>query len=511
MKLKKQTKKNLMFGIGAVLTCLNIVVISILKWDSIVAFFGINEQKFFSVCKACLSLEALTLTTGVLLLLQYRSAIFRKFLSLRLTYRIVIGFFMGIVVGLMLRFNPDWFAAIGLHAQSFKILGKIFVDLIKMIITPLIFTSITCSIIGVSDGKKTGSIAAKSVAVFIIMTFISVSIGMLSTHIIKPGKMIANPSAIIESNQGDTAKIAGAGTKMATLGDFILDIIPDNIFKSFYNSNFLQVIFFAVIFGTAIRMSGNDKNVVTKGILALNDIMFKITDLVMQIAPFGIFGFVTWLVGGQDIALIKSLGVIVMIVYTGTLFVVYVLYALFIRFVLKLNPLQFYKKMAPIQFTGFLLASSSAVLPLSLKAAQEKLGVSKEKAMFVIPLGATVNMNGTALNLGVSVIFISQLFSPIPLDLSQMFYILILCTLGAVGTAPVPGASIFLLSGILGVLHLPIEAIGIILAVDRILDMMRTFGNITGDVLSAVIIDRMDKTLDKEVWDAKPATLLEKK
>lgn len=505
MGTKARRKRNFMFisVFVALLIGINIGIISIIKWEDMVLFSGFTQERAIAFLKVCLSIEVLTTITAGLLLIQYHSAIMRKFFSLRLTYRIVVGFAMGIIIGLILRMNPGWLSSVGLGAQNFKILGKIFVDLIKMIITPLIFTSITCSIIGVSDNKKTGIIAMKSIVTFLIMTFVSVSIGMIATHKIKPGSMIKNPSFILESNQEHVAKLKDSGAaKLNTFGDFILDIIPDNVFKSFYTSNFLQVIFFAIIFGTAIRMCRSD-NLVAKSMVSLNDIMFKITDLVMQIAPLGVFGLVTWLVGSQDLALIKSLGVVVGIVYAGTLFMVYVLYALFIRFALKLNPMQFYKKMAQAQFTGFLLASSSAVLPTGLKTAQEKLGVSKEKALFVIPLGATVNMNGTALNLGVCVMFISQLFGHVTMDFSQMLYILALCTLGAIGTAPVPGASIFLLSGILGVLNLPIEAIGIIIAIDRVLDMIRTFGNVTGDVLSAVIIDRLDGTLDKKVWDAK--------
>jgi len=481
----------------------NIGVFAIIKWDHILHYFQIREEKLVSILQICLSLELLSGILIALLLIQNSSKIMKKFFEIKLTYRIVIGFIMGILVGLFMRFNPDYFAIIGIHPSSFKLLGKIFIDLIKMIIAPLIFASITCSIISGEKDAKTGSMALKAILTFITMTLISVCIGIAVTTAVKPGNMIkSDPYKIIETNKADVKNITTHATQINTFGEFVVDIIPENIFKAFNNGNFLQIIFFATIFGVAIKASKQLDGSIAKGMKSLNDIMFKITDLIMHIAPFGIFGFTSWIVGSQDISLIKSLGIVTLIVYGSITFMVYALYSLFILFVLKLNPLKFYKKIAPIQFTGYLLASSSAMLPTSLKTSQERLGVSKEKALFIIPLGATINMNGSALNLGVSVIFISQIFG-VNFTGMEYLYIITLCTLGAVGTAPIPGASIFLLSGILSALHLPVEAIGLILAIDRILDMARTFGNLTGDILSAVIVDKFSGSLNKEIWDSK--------
>lgn len=488
---------NLMY----VLIGVNIGILIIIKFDVIVSYFNLQEKVALSMLKVFLGFEIISGVLISLLLLQNSIKIMKRFFEIRLTYRVLVGFIIGILFGIFLRFNPDFFDVVGIRVQSFKVLGKIFIDLIKMTITPLIFASITCSIIGGDKDAKTGSMATKSIATFLIMTVISVSIGIFVTNIVKPGKMISvNPAEIIEVNKSEIAHIAQSGGKMNSFIDFVMDIIPSNVFKAFYQGNFLQVIFFAVIFGIAIKMSGQMESQVARAIKQLNEVMFKVTDLVMNFAPFGIFGFTSWIVGSQDISLIKSLGVVAGIVYGSILFMVYVLYSGFLAFVLKLNPVTFYRKISHIQLTGYLLASSSAMLGTSLKVAQERLGVSKEKALFIIPLGATVNMNGSALNLGVSVIFISQIFG---VNFSGMDYgyIIALCTLGAVGTAPIPGASIFLLSGILSALNLPIEAIALVIAIDRILDMARTFGNITGDILSAVIVDRFSGTLDKKTYD----------
>jgi Na+/H+-dicarboxylate symporter len=484
----------------------NIALAISLKCGIIEKLFEMSYEKFVILLKTVFMLEVFGLVAISLILLQRVVSVMGKFFEIKLTYRIIMGFALGIILGIMMRNFPDYFGMLGLKAVKFKILGMIFLDLIKMSIGPLIFASIACSILGDDKNAKVGKMAFKSIITFIVMTVISVVIGMSVTNYIKPGSKInIKVEDFISGNEsanGVIAKASSGGSKTSTGLDMLLDIIPSNIFKSFYEANFLQIIFFAAIFGIAIKVSRGVDSSIGVAIKGLNDVMFKISDIVMHVAPFGVFGFTVWIVGSQDMSLIKSLLAVIGIVYGSILFMVYVLYSLFMMFALRLNPLQFIKKMFDAQFTGFLLASSSAVLSTSLNIAQKKLGVSKEKAMFIIPFGATINTNGSALNLGVSVIFISQVFG-MTFDMSQYCYILGLCTLGAIGTAPIPGASIFILSGILSSVGLPIEGIALILAIDRLLDMMRTFGNISGDVLSSVIIDRFENTLNEKIWNSK--------
>ncbi len=487
-----------------ILASINIAITAIIEADLIGKMFNLNYQEFTMFLKLCLLIEIVVLCFVLMILAQKSVKIMQKFFGMKLTYRVIMGFIIGIILGLVMRFFPSYFSMISLKPESFKILGSIFLDLIKMSIGPLIFASITCSVLGDKEDSKVGHMAFKSIVTFLIMTVISVIIGITATNYIKPGKMVKiDPYKIIESASSNSivinAKVKAVEIKSAS--DLILDIIPNNVFKAFFDGNFLQIIFFAVIFGVSIKSSKSMNAPVGKAMKSLNEVMFKLTDIVMQIAPFGIFGFTVWIVGSQDLSLIKSLGIVIAIVYSSIFFLVYILYSLFMIFVLRLNPLKFFKKMSGVQLTGYLLSSSSAVLPQSLKVAQKSLGVSREKALFIIPFGATVNMNGSALNLGVSVIVISQVFG-MDFTMAQYAYIVSLCTLGAVGTAPIPGASIFLLSGILSAVGLPIEAVALILAIDRILDMARTFGNISGDVLSSVIVDRLDDTLDKKTWDS---------
>lgn len=469
--------------------------------------YNLNSHKVISLFKFIIYLEISITAFLVLVLLTKGIKYLKEFFQIKLTYRIILGFVLGITIGIIIRNNPIYSGILGIKAENFKILGDIFLDLIRMSIGPLIFASITSSVMGEKNSGNIGTMALKSFVCFLAMTLISVVLGIVATNIIKPGMLVNKEhksfQSIVSGKDSNAQKAISKIDKNKNSGsNIILDAVPSNIFKSFYDANFLQIIFFSAILGVAIKKSNALDGHLAKSIRSLNDVMFKLTDFIMQFATFGIFGFTVWVVGSQDLSLIKSLGIIILIVYGGILFLVYVMYSLFILFALRLNPLKFFRKMAPVQIMGYLLASSSAMLPQSLKIAEQKLGVSREKALFIIPFGATVNMNGTALNLAVSVIFISQIFG-VSFSMEQYIYIIALCTLGAVGTAPIPGASIFLLSGILGDLNLPIGAIGFILAIDRILDMARTFGNITGDVLSGVIVDRFDNTLNKKIWNSK--------
>jgi Na+/H+-dicarboxylate symporter len=420
----------------------------------------------------------------------------KKYFHLKLSHKVAFAFIFGIVFGCCARFIPAVHNAI--NPEGFRMLGVVFINLIKMIIAPLIFALITSSFLSAKDAGKAGLLAVKAVIIFFIMTFISVTIGIAVTHFVKPG-LNANIDVqqIIAQNMSSVSSVTQVHHH-ASLLDFLINIIPSNIFQSFYNADFLQIIFFSVIFAAGIRKANQIHEPIGLAIKSLEKTMFKVTDICMEVAPFGVFGLIVWLISTQDASLIKSLGVIVLIVYGSMLFMVYVVYAI-VLMLLGLNPIKFYKKMLPAQVSGYFLSSSSAVLPMSMEIAQNELGISHEKVSFAIPLGAKVNMNGTALNLGVSVIFISQLFG-FDFSFGQIVKVMILCTLGSIGTAPVPGASIFLLSGILGSVGLPVEAIGIIIAIDRILDMMRTFGNISGDVMAALILDRLDKTLDMNVY-----------
>lgn len=288
--------------------------------------------------------------------LKISSKVIKKFTSLKMTSQVLLSFLFGLFLGILLRYNPGMLSVIGLSAKSFKLLGNIFINLVKMIIAPLIFTSITCSILSLDDGKKAKKMVFRSIITFITMTGISVLTGMLLTTYFQPGKNVQfDKQAMLEEGRLHIPKdqLSNAKETKQGVSEFIMNVIPSNIFQSFYNADFLQIILFSVIFGMAIMKIGESDSSVGNGIRVLSDIMFSITNMVMKFAPIGIFGIVTWLIGTQDFALIKSLGKVIGIVYGGTIFVVYFLYSLFMLIVLKLNPIKFFKRSPMYNYQDF--------------------------------------------------------------------------------------------------------------------------------------------------------------
>ena len=429
-----------------------------------------------------------------------KNYIWNNLSRLNLTHYVSIGFVLGCIVGVFFRFFPSEFLSVGVNVAKFNILGKIFIDLIKMIIAPLIFCSICSAILSIEDGSNATKLAIKTILVFLVLTSVSVIIGMLvAYHTNIGGNVSFDKQAIIDNSGANLDSIKqNARLGANSVSEFIMNIIPNNIFDAFLKGDFLQIIFFATIFSIATVGSGNSGKKVSEVINAFSEVIFAVSDIVTRFAPIGIFGIASWLIGTQDIGLIKSLGVLVFAYYGCALFLMYPIYGL-IFILCRINPIPFFKKMLPVQLLGYVTASSAATVPLAIDRAQKKLGVTKEKANFIIPLGATINMNGGAIHFGMSTIFIANLWG---VHFVQADYITIFCLsiIGAVGTAPIPGVSIFLLAGILAAVNLPIDAIAIILAVDRILDMMRTVCNISGDSFAAVLIDKFDKTLDKKIY-----------
>lgn len=424
----------------------------------------------------------------------------RKFFNAGLTYQISILFVIGLCLGLVFRNFPNLFLPFGLDVAKLKILGIIFIKLIKMIVAPLIFFSVSSAILSVNDNNKATSLAIKTVAMFIFLTCISVGLGMAAVKIIKPGygANIDKESLMASSRHEVKAITSNQNAHIASVDEFLLNIIPSNIFHSFVHADFLQIIFFATIFAFATMRNRNYNATITSMINMLNEITLDISRIAVQFAPYGIFGITAWLFGTQELVLLKSLGLLIISFYGSCLFLMYVIYSL-IALYFRINPLPFFRKIFSVQAIAYLTASSSATLPFSLALLNDKMGVTKQKANFVIPLGATVNMNGGAIHLAMSTIFIAQLFN-VDLTITQHFTVFFLAVLGAIGTAPIPGVSIFLLAGLLSVVGLPMDAVAIILAVDRLLDMARTVTNVTGDLFTAVIIDKTDNTLDMEKY-----------
>jgi len=419
-----------------------------------------------------------------------------NFFKLSLSAQIVISIIFGVVLGVILRQYPYLFSSIGVSANSFQHLGNLFIKMIKMIAMPLIFSCIMASVISLCRKASTGKTTILTLLVFVVMTAICISIGALFATFFKPGaNAVFDKSSVLEQYSTQQEKLATASKNgQISVATFLFNIVPSNIFVSFTESNFLQIIFFAIIFAVGIAKIDKSGNIY-KGVKTLSEVCMQVVQIVMKFAPFGTFGISTWLIATQDTELLKSLGKLVCVDWLSALFTIYVVYSLIVLFILRLNPIHLWKKLFSTQLMAFLTASSAATLPSGMQVAKEKLGMSEEKINFVAPFSAAINSSGGGMYFAIMTLFMAQLFN---IDLSNQQYItlFIMCALCDLGVAPVPSGSLIMLGNVFIAVGIPIEALGIAFAIDRILDMARTLLNYTGDIFSAFIVDRLSGTLN---------------
>ncbi len=410
--------------------------------------------------------------------------------NLALHWKIIIGMVLGVVYGLIVNklgwvdFTNDWI----------KPWGKIFVNLLKLIAVPLVFASLIKGVASLSDISQLSRIGGKTIAIYLMSTVIAVTIGLFLVNMVNPGSNFDKESIKLTENSqsGADKKILAAGNlKEAGPLQFVVDIVPTNIFSaSSDNSNMLQVIFFAILFGIAMVMLPSKKTVYVKGFFdGVNDIILQIVDLIMLAAPYGVFALLGGLVVdyGASSTLFISLGKYSLTVFAGLLLMILVVYPLILRLFTKVKYLDFFKAISPAQMLAFSTSSSAATLPVTMERCEDHLGVSKEVSSFVLPLGATINMDGTSLYQAVAAVFIAQAFG-IELDLGQQLTIVLTATLASIGAAAVPGAGMVMLVIVLGAINVPAEGLALIFGVDRILDMMRTVVNVTGDATVATVV-----------------------
>ena len=422
----------------------------------------------------------------------------KMFFNCSLSFQIVASIVAGFCLGVVLRYNPNLFDFIGLKATSFQHLGNLFIKMVKMIAMPLIFTCILQSVISLCRKASTGKTTILTIFVFLIMTIICISTGALFAIFFKPGmnatfdrdNVLAQYS---DYNNNIMSSVGQSGGRFETV-DFLLNIVPSNIFVSFSQSNFLQIIFFAILFSIGIARVDKKGNIY-HGIKILANVCMEVVQIVMRFAPFGTFGISVWLVATQNIVLLKSLGKLICVDWLCALFIIYVIYSIITLVVLRLNPIFLWKKLFSTQLMAFLTASSASVLPLGITVANEKLGVSEEKINFIAPFSAAINSSGGGMYFAMMTIFMAQLFD-IELTTQQYTTLFIMCALCDLGVAPVPSGSLIMLGNVFIAVGIPLEALGMAFAVDRILDMARTLLNYTGDIYSAIVVDRITGTMN---------------
>ena len=404
--------------------------------------------------------------------------------NLKLIHKVFIGLISGIIVGALLypmKENP--IVSKYIVSGLFEFLGQGFLRLVKMIIVPLVFASLVTGTAAMNDVKKLGRIGIKTLAFFMGTTAIGIIAAIVGANILKPGAGI-----VLENVQ----KAQYVAKETDSFVKVLLNIIPTNPIEALVKGEMLQVIFFAVMTGFVITILG-EKAKRLQGIFEeVNSLMLKMVSLIMELAPFGIFGLIgkTFITLGW--AAMKPLASFIIVTYILLLFHGLVVYQILLRVYAKESPVAFLKKILAPMTLAFSTSSSAACIPLSLKTLKEEFNVEEKISSFTIPLGATINMDGTAIMQGVATVFIAQLYN-IHLTTNDYFMVVLTAVLASIGTAGVPGVGTIMLSMVLSQVGLPLEGIGMILAVDRIVDMGRTTVNITGDLVCSVIIDRIEK------------------
>ena len=401
--------------------------------------------------------------------------------KLSLAIQIFIGLGLGIIAGLI-------FMAIGkadLAITYVKPFGTIFLNLIKFIVVPIVLCSIICGVISMQDIRKVGSIGWKTVVYYMLTTACAVVIGLVFANIFK-GTFQVLQTTNLEYEVAQTTNFM----------DTLVNIFPSNIIQPLADATMLQVIVIALFFGFGIILAGEKGEPLAKVITSLSDVSMIIMELILKLSPIGVFCLITPVVAENGPSILGSLAMVLLTAYICYIVHMIVVYSTTVKTLGKVSPIAFFKGMAPAMVMAFSSASSVGTLPLNLECSQ-KLGAKKDIASFVLPLGATINMDGTAIYQGVCAVFIATCFG-IDLTLTEMLTIVLTATLASIGTAGVPGSGMIMLAMVLQSVGLPVEGIALVAGVDRIFDMGRTVVNITGDASCAIVVSALEDKKNKK-------------
>jgi Na+/H+-dicarboxylate symporter len=408
----------------------------------------------------------------------------KSLMRTRLHTKILIGLIAGIPVGLIL----------GPRAEFIKPLGDLFILLIRMIVVPLVFSSLLVGTASLGNIRKLGRIGAKTITYYLCTTAIAITIGLVIANAVRPGVGLdeSTKDRLLSSYETEAAeKIEYARQKpsvLETLKGTITRIVPENPVESLAEANMLHIIFFALLFGISITLVPDAKGrTVVDFFDGVSEAMVQMVHIVMKFAPIGVLALIADVVGRFGAEILVSLLKYSLVVVAGLALHMTVIYSTAVRIFSGINPLKFFKGIRPAQLIAFSTSSSNATLPVTIECAEENLGVSEEVSSFVLPLGATINMDGTALYQGVAAVFIAQVYG-LSLTIGDQLTIVLMATLASIGAAGVPGIGIITLTMVLQTIGLPLEGIALILGVDRILDMCRTAVNVTGDASAAVVV-----------------------
>ena len=395
--------------------------------------------------------------------------------------KILIGLTLGVIAGLVL----------GQKVDILERLGKAFIDLLKMLVGLIVFSSLVVGMCHISDPKKLGRIGIRTILFYAGTTVLAIGFGLLLVFIMKPGLGL-----------GLTLPIGHQEAKQ-TIGliDFLFGVVPSNPFAAFSEGNILQIIVFSIFFAFAITLSGERGKVVLSFLESLSEVMYSLTHFIMKLAPYGVFALIATAVGSVGFKVIYPLMKFLACNYIAYLLQIFLVFCLALRYLAKLRVAPFFKGMKDAIVLAFTTSSSSATLPVSLECARNHLGISPDISGFVLSLGSTINMNGAAIGQAISAIFIAQAYG-IEVTWVKIFILVLVSLVSAIGAAGIPGTGIVMLSVVLNAMGLPLEGIALVAGVDRLREMMSAVVNILGDAVTAVFVAKKEKQIDEKQYHA---------
>ena len=428
--------------------------------------------------------------------------------AMTLWKRVFIGLALGVAIGLSLHYG---LGDKGKHIAEtwFKPFGDAFVNLIRMLIIPLIVTTLVSGMVAMGDPKRLGTLGVRTIALYLFTTFFAVWLGLIVATIIQPGAGLSEVISAGNSSVDTVAdKLQSAGAAKRSMSQYLLDIIPRNPFEAMVKGDVLAVIFFSILMGVGVLLAGDKGKPVGDFFDSASEVVMKVTMMIMELAPYGVLALMTWVMGVNGLGVLVNMGKLAMALYLACfLQIIFVYGGIIVRLILKLPFTRFIYGIADAIGVAYSTSSSSATLPVTISCAEKNLGVDKSIAGSVLPMGATINMDGTAIYLGIVALFTAQAFG---LELSVGTYLMVAltATMASIGAAGIPSASLFLAVGMLQSIFgidesQAILIVAFIFPFDRLLDMMRTVTNVTGDVAVACTVAKWEGELDEEVFKTK--------
>lgn len=408
----------------------------------------------------------------------------------KLTVKIVIGMILGITFGLILNFTGlEGFIRNYILEGFIEVGGRIFLSSLKLLVVPMVFVSLVTGTGALEDIKKLGRLGLKTFFLYLLTTALAITIALIFASVINPGSGFQVTSTISNFQ----------ATESPPLVDVIANIFPSNPIDSMARGDMLQIIVFALLFGVGMTLSGQAGKRVFSIFHDLNEIVMKMVMLLIELAPYGVFCLLTKVFAEQGLEAIMPMAKYFFTVLGVLIFHATVVYGSILKVFTKLNPIYFYRQFKDVMIFAFSTASSNATIPVNLEVSEKKLGVDNSVASFTIPLGATINMDGTAIMQGVATVFVATVYG-VDIGFSGYLMVILTATLASIGTAGVPGVGLVMLAMVFKQVGLPVEGIGMIIGVDRLLDMVRTSVNVTGDAMVSCVVAKSEGQLDEKVY-----------